>query len=73
MTNVNVLTYHICSGHADEAIQLEAVQGLGNAYELMTKLAAKSPGFYFIVCSKSKIVRGSIDTSVSDEILSKRR
>jgi hypothetical protein len=72
MTNVNMLTYHICSGHAEEAVKLEAVQGLGNAYELMTKLAAKSPGFYFIVCSKSKTVRGSIDTSMSGEILSRR-
>ena len=62
---MNTHTYHVCLGIADEAIQLEAVQGIGNAYELMTKLAAATPGCYFIVCSKTKMVCGSIDTTIS--------
>jgi len=42
---------------------LESVNGLGDAYELMTMLAAKSPGPYFIARAKTSIVRGTIDTS----------
>ena len=57
-------TYHICSGRSKEnAVQLEVARGIGNAYELMIKIAARSPGSYFIVCSKTKNVCGSIDTS----------
>jgi len=56
--------YHICSGRSKEdAVQLEVAQGIGNAYELMIKIAAECPGSYFILCSKTKIVCGSIDTS----------
>lgn len=42
---------------------LELVNGLGTAYELMTKLAAKSPGPYFFARANTNIVRGTIDTS----------
>lgn len=57
-------TYHICSGRSKEnAVQLEVARGIGNAYDLMIKIAARSPGSYFIVCSKTKNVCGSIDTS----------
>ena len=56
--------YDIYSGRFnDNPTWLESVYGLGNAYELMTKLAAKSPGCYFIACAKTSIIQGTIDTS----------
>jgi hypothetical protein len=61
---MNAPTYDIYSGHIHgHSVCVESVQGMGNAYELMTKLAAKCPGAYFIRCAKTNIVRGSIDTS----------
>jgi len=64
-----VPTYDIFAGRVDrDAIWIEAVEGLGNAYELMTKIAAKTPGQYFVFCPRTHTVRGSIDTSVPEEI-----
>jgi hypothetical protein len=58
-------TFDIFSGRIDdEATQVETVEGFGNAYDLMTKIAAKYPGPYFIVSRKSHTVCGSIDTSI---------
>ena len=56
--------YEIYSGRIhDDPILLESVYGLGNAYELMTKIATKTPGRYFIACARTSIVQGTIDTS----------
>ena len=64
-----VPTFDIFSGRVDKnAIWIEAVEGLGNAYELMTKLAAQTPGPYFVFCTRTHTVRGSIDTSMPEEI-----
>ena len=57
--------YDIYSGRIHEnPTWLESVHGLGNAYELMTRLATKSPGPYFIARAKTSIVQGTIDTSI---------
>ena len=57
--------FDIFCGHVNaDASQIETVEGLGNAYELMTKLAARVPGRYFILDRRTHMVRGSIDTSV---------
>lgn len=62
---MRVSTYDIFSGRIDrDAMWIEAVQGFGNAYDRMTKLAAKQPGYYFIFCHKTHTVCGSIDTSL---------
>ena len=56
--------YDIYSGRInDNPTWLESVSGLGNAYELMTKIATKTPGRYFIACARTSIVQGTIDTS----------
>lgn len=56
--------FDIFSGRVDkDAVWVETVEGFGNAYELMTKIAARVPGPYFIVSQKTRIIRGSIDTS----------
>ena len=61
---MRALTYEIyCGRMRQDAVCIEAVQGMGNAYELMTKLAARSPGPYYILCAKTHTVCGSIDTS----------
>jgi len=58
-------TFEIYSGQVKkDAVCVETVQGIGNAYELMTKIAARSPGPYFILCRKTNTVCGSINTSV---------
>lgn len=57
-------SYDICSGRMKEdAVVIETVLGMGNAYDLMTKLAWESPGTYFIVRANTDIVCGSIDAS----------
>jgi hypothetical protein len=57
-------TFDIFSGRVDKsAIWVETVDGFGNAYELMTKLAAREPGRYFIISRDSHVIRGSINTS----------
>ena len=56
--------YDIYSGRIhDNPTLLDSVYGLGNAYELMTKIATKTPGRYFIACARTSIVQGTIDTS----------
>ena len=56
--------YDIYSGRInDNPTCLESVYGLGNAYELMTKIAMKTPGRYFIACARTHTVQGTIDTS----------
>jgi hypothetical protein len=61
-------TYDIFSGHVNKAaLWIEAVDGLGNAYQRMTELAANSPGCYFIFCTRTQTVRGSINTGTSEE------
>ena len=56
--------FDIFSGRVDkDAVWVETVEGLGNAYELMTKVAAEAPGPYFIVSRKTHTIRGSINTS----------
>ena len=58
--------YDICFGRMHEdAVIVETVAGMGNAYDLMTKLAWESPGTYFIVCAKTNIICGSIDTTAA--------
>ena len=48
--------FDIFSGRVDkDAVWVETVEGFGNAYELMTKVAAKTPGPYFIISQKTRI------------------
>jgi len=64
-----VPTFDVFSGRVDKNVfWIEAVEGSGNAYERMTKLAAQSPGPYFVFCTRTPTVCGSIDTSVPEEI-----
>lgn len=57
------LRFDIFSGRVNsDVVWIEAVEGLGNAYARMTKIAAEKPGTYFIVYKASQIC-GSIDTS----------
>lgn len=61
-------TYEIFSGRVDKnAVWIETVEGLGNAYELMTKIAAETPGPYFIFCSRTHTLCGSINTSSRED------
>lgn len=58
--------FDISLGRVDKGIiWVETVEGFGHAYELMTKLAAKDPGPYFIISQGTHITRGSINTSNS--------
>jgi hypothetical protein len=57
-------TFDMFSGRVDKgAIWVETVEGFGNTYELMTKLAAKDPGLYFIISQDTHITRGSMNTA----------
>jgi hypothetical protein len=57
--------FDVFSVQADgNASRIETVEGLGNAYELMTKVAERSPGRYFVLNPRTHIVQGSIDTSM---------
>ena len=47
----------------EDAVIVGTVTGMGNAYDLMTKLASESPGAYFVVCANTNIVCGSINTT----------
>jgi hypothetical protein len=65
---VSMPTYEIFSGRIDKnAVCVETVEGLGNAYELMTKIAAETPGPYFIFCSRTQRLCGSINTSTWED------
>jgi hypothetical protein len=46
-----------------DAIWLEAVEGLGVAYEKMKARAATVPGKYFVFCQTTHAVQDTIDTS----------
>jgi len=60
--------YEIFSGRvAKNAVWIETVEGLGNAYESMTKIASETPGTYFIFCSRTRTLCGSIDTSTRED------
>jgi hypothetical protein len=61
--------YEVFSGRVDKkAVWIETVEGLGNAYELMTKIAAETPGPYFIFCSRTRTLCGSINTSTREDM-----
>lgn len=63
-----VPTYDIFAGRVDkDATWIEAVEGLGNAYELMTRIAAETPGPYFVFCSRTHRICGSINTSQPED------
>ena len=55
--------YHIFAGPDEDAVWVEAVDGLGSAHERMEKLAAAVPGPYFIYSSKTYGIVATIDTS----------
>jgi hypothetical protein len=46
-----------------DAIWLEAVEGLGMAYEKMKARAEKVPGKYFVFCQTTHVVQATADTS----------
>ncbi|MGB7493844.1 MAG: hypothetical protein WBR26_24060 [Candidatus Acidiferrum sp.] len=61
---MKVPTYEIFSGRLDKnALWIESVEGLGNAYQRMTELADQVPGSYFIFCIQTHTICGSINTS----------
>ena len=61
--------FDIFYGRVDkDAVWVETVEGFGNAYELMTKIAEGIPGCYFIVSQKTHTIRGSIDTSTKQPL-----
>jgi hypothetical protein len=65
---MNVPQYDIFSGALDKnALWLEAVDGLGPAFERMKQIAANSPGTYFVFCSSTHKVLASIDTSAGPQ------
>jgi hypothetical protein len=64
---MRVPTYDIFSGRIDDAIWIEATEGLVNAYEKMAKVAADKPGPYFVFCSESHTICASLDTSRQEQ------
>ena len=59
-----ITTFDIFCGRVDkDAVWVETVEGFGNAYELMPKVAEGIPGSYFIVSQNTRTIRASIDTS----------
>jgi hypothetical protein len=66
--SMKIPSYEIFSGAFDKnAVWIKTVRGLGNAYEQMTKLAAQSPGEYFIFSAKTRRICGSINTASKRE------
>jgi hypothetical protein len=67
MSSVPIPSYEIFSGQFgySEVLWLESVEGLGNAFERMKKIAKSSPGPYFLFCNHTHQKMASIDTSVS--------
>ncbi len=62
---MSVPEYDLFSGIFDKnAMWLEAVEGLGNAFERMKDLASEAPGSYFVFCTRTHQVLASVDTSV---------
>jgi hypothetical protein len=61
---MNVPRYDIFSGRTHkDAVWIEAVDGLANANARMKRLAAESPGPYFVFSIETGAVIASIDTS----------
>ncbi len=62
---MSVPEYDLFCGIFDKnAMWLEAVEGLGNAFERMKDLASEAPGSYFVFCTRTHQVMASVDTSV---------
>ena len=58
-------SFDIFSGTSGEdALWLENVEGLSNARERMTRLAAQTPGRYFIFSSETQSILARIETGV---------
>jgi hypothetical protein len=56
-------TYDIFSGHSGEnALWLEAVEGLSNAREQMQQIAEQKPGAYFVFSAMGQSVLARIET-----------
>ncbi len=61
--------YDIFSGSTNnDAVRLDAVEGLGAACDKMKKYAKQTPGPYFVFCRKTHAVLAHINTTISDEI-----
>ena len=61
--------YDIFSGSTpQDAMWLEAVEGLGAACEKMKEYAKKSPGPYFVLCQNTHMVLAHINTRISENI-----
>ena len=58
-------TFDIFSGHFNQqdAIRIEALEGLEEAYEKMLQIAADRPGPYFVLSSDNQKCVASVDTS----------
>jgi hypothetical protein len=60
---MQLLTFDIFAGvFQQNAIWLEAVQGLLQATERMEQIASKKPGQYFVFCSATHAVVASTDS-----------
>jgi len=67
--SVEIPTYDIFSGSApQDAMWLEAVEGLDAACEKMKEHAKKSPGAYFVFCQNTHKVLANINTRISEDI-----
>jgi hypothetical protein len=56
-------TFDIFSGHlGEDALWLEAVEGLSNARERMQKIAEQTPGAYFVFSSMGQSVLARLET-----------
>jgi hypothetical protein len=62
------MEYDIFSGHDHEdAIWIDAVDGLAAAADRMNQLAREKPGPYFVFCTNKYKILICIDTSASGE------
>jgi len=71
---VTIARYHIFSGLNEDALWVEAVDGLRNAYDRMKKLAAAFPGPYFIYSAETYEIVATFDRNTqgqeSDHLIS---
>jgi len=58
---VTIARYHIFSGLSEDALWVEAVDSLRNAYRRMKKLAAAFPGPYFIYSAETYKIVATFD------------
>ena len=66
---MRIAEYDIFSGSTDkDAVWLDAVEGLGAAYDRMKVYARRSPGPYFVFCQKTHAVLAHVNTTISEEI-----